>query len=147
MSSSQEWKWNKADRKLNTVNFEIRKHKAIKGYEKSVINQQSKLIRKSRSSVFLIMVNTILKLDLFQFIFLSSSIIPKDPNILYLQVFGFIDTIAYIYNVQLPLIHFVFKHLPFIGLLRKYSKDKLEISVKHDANYKGKELKILPILS
>lgn len=146
MTSSQEWKWNKAGRKLNTVNFEIRKHMTIKVYEKSVINQQSKLIRKSRSCIFAIMVYNILKLDLFQFNFLSSSIIPKDPNILYLFVFGLIDTIAHTYNVQLPLIHFVLQHLPFIGLLRRYSKEKLEISVKHDANNKGKELKILPIL-
>lgn len=93
------------------------------------------------------MVYNILKLDLFQFIFLSSAIIPETPNILYLLMFGFIDTIAQTDNVQLPFIHFVFKHLPFIGLLRKYSKEKLDISVKHDANNKGKELKILPILS
>lgn len=135
MSSSQEWKWNKAGRKLNTVNFEIRKHMAIKVYENSAINQQSKLIRKSRSCIFAIMVYNILKLDLF----------PKD--ILYLLMFGFIDTIAHTYNVQLPLNRFVFKYFPFIGLLRKYSKEKLEISVKHDANNKGMELKILPILS
>lgn len=93
------------------------------------------------------MVYNILKLDLLQLIFLSSTIIPEDPNILYLLVFGVIDTNAHTYTVQLPLIHLVFKHLPFIVLLRKYSKEKLEISAKHDANNQGKELKILPILS
>lgn len=101
MSLSQEWKWNKAGRKLNTVNFEIRKHMAIKVYKKSVISQLSKLIRKSRSCIFAIMVYNILKLDLFQFIFLSSSIIPKDPNILYLFEFGFIDTIAHTYSFRI----------------------------------------------